>query len=335
MQRMTGIDPMFIYSDTRRRRWRSPTPASSTRRRLDGGYSFERVSCGARDADPDAAAVPAPAHARPARPGPPALGGRPRLRPGQPPAPGRAPGAGRRRRVPRHGGRGDGPPAPPGAAAVGDARHRGDGRRHGRADRQGPPLRHRRRGRRRDAGQAARPDARGQRRDRALPALGARAGLPSQHAADDRRAAELRPEPDAGDPCGAARSAAPRCGWPAAPSTTRLGPVSIPLGAPDTFESPVGARRAVSFAELDMDEGARAEGPLRVDDQRRRARRLLGRAALPPGRARPGRREPAGRRSCRCRCAASEDADGSGNHLSAMFVPLSNDRRRRSSACAR
>ena len=34
----------------------------------------------------------------------------------------------------------------------------------------------------------------------------------------------------------------------------RLGPVSIPLGAPDTFETPVGADRAVSFAELDMAE---------------------------------------------------------------------------------
>jgi diacylglycerol O-acyltransferase / wax synthase len=32
----------------------------------------------------------------------------------------------------------------------------------------------------------------------------------------------------------------------------RLGPVSIPLGAPTTFESPVGADRAVSFAELSM-----------------------------------------------------------------------------------
>jgi len=30
------------------------------------------------------------------------------------------------------------------------------------------------------------------------------------------------------------------------------GPVSIPLGAPATFESPVGARRAVSFAQLDL-----------------------------------------------------------------------------------
>ena len=32
----------------------------------------------------------------------------------------------------------------------------------------------------------------------------------------------------------------------------RTGPVSIPFGAPATFESPVGARRAVAFAELDM-----------------------------------------------------------------------------------
>ena len=31
MQRMTGIDPMFIYSDTPETRWRWPTPASSTR----------------------------------------------------------------------------------------------------------------------------------------------------------------------------------------------------------------------------------------------------------------------------------------------------------------
>ena len=31
-----------------------------------------------------------------------------------------------------------------------------------------------------------------------------------------------------------------------------IGPLSIPLGAPDTFETPVRARRAVAFAELDM-----------------------------------------------------------------------------------
>ena len=31
-----------------------------------------------------------------------------------------------------------------------------------------------------------------------------------------------------------------------------IGPLSIPLGAPDTFETPVHARRAVAFAELDM-----------------------------------------------------------------------------------
>jgi diacylglycerol O-acyltransferase / wax synthase len=32
----------------------------------------------------------------------------------------------------------------------------------------------------------------------------------------------------------------------------RLGPLSLPLGAPDTFETPVRAQRAVAFAELDM-----------------------------------------------------------------------------------
>ena len=76
----------------------------------------------------------------------------------------------------------------------------------------------------------------------------------------------------------------------------RLGPVSIPLGAPDTFETPVGADRAVSFAELDMAKVRALKTALRVDDQRRRAGRLLGGAAFPSGRAGPGRREPAGRR---------------------------------------
>ena len=32
----------------------------------------------------------------------------------------------------------------------------------------------------------------------------------------------------------------------------RIGPLSIPLGAPDTFETPVRAQRAVAFAELDL-----------------------------------------------------------------------------------
>ena len=107
----------------------------------------------------------------------------------------------------------------------------------------------------------------------------------------------------------------------------RLGPVSIPLGAPDTFESPVGADRAVSFAELDMREGAGAEDALRVDDQRRRARRLLGGAARAPGRARPGHREPAGGRRAGVGPRRQRAAPQLGNHLSAMFVPLSNDKK--------
>ncbi len=76
----------------------------------------------------------------------------------------------------------------------------------------------------------------------------------------------------------------------------RLGPVSIPLGAPDTFESPVGARRAVSFAELDMAE---------VRELKTRFGSTINDVVLAicsgalrgaPGRARSGCREPVGRR---------------------------------------
>jgi WS/DGAT/MGAT family acyltransferase len=106
----------------------------------------------------------------------------------------------------------------------------------------------------------------------------------------------------------------------------RLGPVSIPLGAPDTFESPVGADRAIAFAELDMamvrtlttrfgstindvvlavcsgalrshlaEQGEDVESPL---------------VAVVPVSVRP-----------------DKDAAVLGNHLSAMFVPLSNDKK--------
>ena len=84
-----------------------------------------------------------------------------------------------------------------------------------------------------------------------LPAVGARTAALAD-AAGDRRAAQLHQEPGAGACAPSARSATPPSGWPAAWSATRIGPVSIPLGAPATFESPVGARRAVAFAELDM-----------------------------------------------------------------------------------
>jgi diacylglycerol O-acyltransferase len=106
----------------------------------------------------------------------------------------------------------------------------------------------------------------------------------------------------------------------------RLGPVSIPLGAPDTFESPVGADRAVSFAELDMAKVralknrfgstindvvlAVCSGALRshlaAHDQDVESPLV---AVVPVSVRR------------------DTEAAALGNHLSAMFVPLSNDKK--------
>jgi WS/DGAT/MGAT family acyltransferase len=106
----------------------------------------------------------------------------------------------------------------------------------------------------------------------------------------------------------------------------RLGPVLIPLGAPDTFESPVGARRAVSFAELDMAEVralkarfgstindivlAVCSGALRTHLAAHDQDFESPLVAVVPVSVR-----------------AEQDAAVLGNHLSAMFVPLSNDRK--------
>jgi WS/DGAT/MGAT family acyltransferase len=106
----------------------------------------------------------------------------------------------------------------------------------------------------------------------------------------------------------------------------RLGPVSIPLGAPDTFESPVGARRAVGFAQLDMAEVralkdrfgstindvvlAVCSGALRTHLAAHGEDIESPLVAVVPVSVR----------------GKSETAE-LGNHLSAMFVPLSNDRK--------
>jgi WS/DGAT/MGAT family acyltransferase len=101
------------------------------------------------------------------------------------------------------------------------------------------------------------------------------------------------------------------------------GPISIPLGAPDTFESPVCAQRAVSFAELDMAHVrtikdrygstindvvlAVCSGALRTHLMASGQDTDQPLVAIVPVSVR-----------------ADEHDDG-GNHLSAMFVPLSND----------
>lgn len=101
------------------------------------------------------------------------------------------------------------------------------------------------------------------------------------------------------------------------------GPVSIPLGAPATFELPVCAQRAVSFAELDMAQVralkerygstindvvlAVCSGALRTHliAQGEQSEQPL--VAIVPVSVR------------------ADEHDDLGNHLSAMFVPLSND----------
>ena len=104
----------------------------------------------------------------------------------------------------------------------------------------------------------------------------------------------------------------------------RIGPVSLPFGAPDTFESPVGARRAVAFAELEMVHVrvlkerfgstindvvlAVCSGALRdhlaAQDQEPESPLV---AVVPVS-------------------VRGDDGAGPGNQLSAMFVPLANNR---------
>jgi WS/DGAT/MGAT family acyltransferase len=101
------------------------------------------------------------------------------------------------------------------------------------------------------------------------------------------------------------------------------GPISIPLGAPDTFERPVCAQRAVSFTELDLAQVrtlkdrygstindvvlAVCSGALRTHLMARGQETGQPLVAIVPVSVR------------------ADEHDDLGNHLSAMFVPLSND----------
>jgi WS/DGAT/MGAT family acyltransferase len=105
---------------------------------------------------------------------------------------------------------------------------------------------------------------------------------------------------------------------------SETGPLSIPVGAPSTFETPVGTDRAVSFAELGLSEVQRlrdrfgvtvndvvlaiCSGALRThlaDHDREPDSSLV---AIVPVSAR-----------------GTPEDDAMGNRLSAMFVPLSNE----------
>ena len=105
-----------------------------------------------------------------------------------------------------------------------------------------------------------------------------------------------------------------------------LGPVSIPLGAPGTFESPVRARRAVSFAELDMAE-VRALGT-RFGSTINDVVLAVCSGALRAHLAAHGQDVDSPLVAVVPVSVRDErDDDVLGNHLSAMFVPLSNDRK--------
>jgi diacylglycerol O-acyltransferase len=106
----------------------------------------------------------------------------------------------------------------------------------------------------------------------------------------------------------------------------RLGPVSIPLGAPDTFESPVGADRAVSFAELSMTEvrALKTRFGSTINDV------VLGvcSGALRTHLAAHGQ-DVESPLVAVVPVSVRDDTDGAavGNQLSAMFVPLANDKK--------
>ena len=106
----------------------------------------------------------------------------------------------------------------------------------------------------------------------------------------------------------------------------RLGPVSIPLGAPDTFESPVGADRAVSFAELGMAEvrALKTRFGSTIND----VVLAVCSGALRSHLAAHGQ-DVESPLVAVVPVSVREDTDGAavGNQLSAMFVPLANDKK--------
>ncbi len=331
-QRMSGIDPMFIYSDTPETPMEIAYACVFDPSSAPGGYSFAKVRALLDERiptlpsfrrrlvlvplgldhprwvdDPDfditnhlhRAAVPAPGGADEFTAKVAEVMGRP-LTPGQPPwefhiIEGLA------------GGRG-GP------------------------DRQGAPLRDRRRGRGATARPAPRPQPRGPRRDRDVPALAAPspalAGPP-----DDRLAAQHHQEPvprAAGGPRGGQDGRAP-------------GPPCARRGDGPDFDSAgcagrlrdAGLRAAggrVHRARYGA--GPHAQGPVRLDRQRGRAGGVLGRAADASRGDRRRVRQPAHRRRARlgARPTSTRRPETTSRRCSSRSPTTC---RRRSSACAR
>ena len=171
MQRMTGIDPMFIYSDTPDTPMEVAYACVFDPSTAEEGYSFERVCDVLNERLPNLAPFRRRLMTVPLGLDHPRWVDDPDFDLGNHlfrvalPAPG-GPGA-----VHRNGGQGDEPLARSGSAAVGDACHRGAGRRPGGPHRQGAPLGGRRRGWRRAHGAVARSEPRGALGGRGLQAV--------------------------------------------------------------------------------------------------------------------------------------------------------------------
>ena len=121
---------------------------------------------------------------------------------------------------------------------------------------------------------------------RALHARGSRPACPRRPAWSPRRCPTSSPVPS-GPGAPPARSAGPRVRMARCAVNDDNGPLSIPLGAPKLFDQALSPRRDVCFTRLGH---ARGQGPARAlqrDGQRRRAGRVLGRAADPPEPLRP------------------------------------------------
>ncbi len=333
MQRMTGIDPMFIYSDTPDTPMEIAYACVFDPSSLPGGYTFERVTAVLQTRIPTLQPfrrrlMPVPLGLdHPRWVDDPDFDLANHLHRVALPAPGGD--AEFQAKVAQVMGRPLTPEQPPWEMHVVEGMADGTDRAH----RQGAPFGGRRYRRRRDAGQAARPDRRGQRRHRTpSPVAPGRASLAD--AVDDRCAPGVHPQPTPGP---ARRTRDRPHGRAAGPLRHRRAarPGVDPPGRARHVRDAGGRRPGGVLCRARHGEGAGPQDALRVDHQRRRAGRLLGRAAFPLGtrttRTSTARWSP----SCRCRSGARRTA----RHWAITSPPCSSrsptTRRPRWSGCAR
>ena len=221
MQRMTGIDPMFIYSDTPDTPMEVAYACVFDPSTAEEGYSFERVREVLNERLPNLAPFRRRLMTVPLGLDHPRWVDDPDFDLGNHLFRVALPAPGGLAAVHRHGGQGDEPLARSGSAAVGDACHRGAGRRPGGPHRQGAPLGGRRRGWRRAHGAAARSDPRGALGGRGLHGRGSRPGCRHRPVWWRTPCPTCSPAPSV--PGGRyARSVARRCAWRAVPRATLM-----------------------------------------------------------------------------------------------------------------